>query len=113
VDQIAIGNRATVRGFDGDSVLLAESGWYLRNEVSTPCSLAGAEGAVYVGLDYGRVWGPSEVLLLGHKLAGMALGWRGRVHALQFDFALARPIVKPDGFLTHETWLYASGAYVF
>lgn len=36
VDQLAIGNRSTVRGFDGDAVLLAESGWTLRNELSTP-----------------------------------------------------------------------------
>jgi hemolysin activation/secretion protein len=34
VDQFAIGCRCSVRGFDGDSVLLAESGFYLRNELS-------------------------------------------------------------------------------
>lgn len=32
-DRFAIGNRYTVRGFDGENQLLAESGWLVRNDL--------------------------------------------------------------------------------
>ena len=101
VDQIAIGNRFTVRGFDGDSVLLAESGYYLRNEFSTAVALAaGVDSAAFVGVDFGRVWGPSSANLVGDKLAGAAAGLRGKWKNLQFDLALGTPLYKPAGFRT-------------
>jgi hemolysin activation/secretion protein len=113
VDQIAIGNRNSVRGFDGDNVLLAESGWFLRNELSTPLQVGGVEASMYAGLDYGRVWGPSDVNLLGHNLAGAALGLRAKWKTLQFDLALATPLVMPEGFKTARTNLYASATCAF
>jgi hemolysin activation/secretion protein len=114
VDQLAIGNRSTVRGFDGDSVLLAENGWTLRNELSTPLQLLeGIESQLYVGLDAGRVWGPSGANLLGHTLVGAALGVRGRCKAVQFDLALAGPISIPEGFMTGRLNVYASATYGF
>jgi hemolysin activation/secretion protein len=109
IDQIGIGGRASVRGFDGDSVLLAESGWVLRNELSTPLALpAGLNGSAYLALDAGHVWGPSRAQLIGDKLAGTALGLRGRWKALQFDLALAAPLHKPHGFQTRAWSPYLS-----
>ena len=113
IDQIAIGSRASVRGFDGDAVLIAESGWTVRNEVSTPIAYAGAQGALYLGLDFGRVWGPSAALLPGHRLAGAVLGLRGGWKAVQFDLALATPLDKPEGFKTGRFNPYASLSWVF
>ena len=113
IDQIAIGNRSTVRGFDGDSVLLAENGWYGRNELSTPVPFGSAQGALYVGLDYGQVRGPSDILLLGHGLGGAVVGWRGKFKALQCDLAIAAPLSMPEGFKTAGSTLYASGTYAF
>lgn len=114
VDQLAIGNRSTVRGFDGDSVLLAENGWTLRNELSTPLQLfEGIESQFYAGLDAGRVWGPSGANLLGHTLVGAAIGMRGRFKAVQFDLALAGPISMPEGFMTGRLNVYASATYGF
>ena len=75
VDQIAIGGRSSVRGFDGDAVLLAENGVVLRNELNTPVKLwDGLDTAALFAIDYGRVWGPSDILLTGRKLVGLALG---------------------------------------
>jgi hemolysin activation/secretion protein len=108
IDQIAIGNRSSVRGFDGDAVLLAESGWTLRNELSTPLHAGPVDATVYAGLDYGRVWGPSSADLPGHNLAGAALGLRGRWKAFQADLALAAPLVKPEGFKTASVDAYLS-----
>lgn len=109
VDQIAIGNRFAVRGFDGDSVLLAESGYFVRNEWSTPVKLLeGVGSVVFAGIDFGRVWGPSASALVGDKLAGAALGMRGQWQQLQFDLALGTPLYKPEGFRTRRWNPYLS-----
>jgi hemolysin activation/secretion protein len=71
------------------------------------------DASLYFGLDGGRVWGPSDVNLAGHYLAGAALGVRGRWRVLQFDLALAAPIVKPPGFKTSRLTPYASATYAF
>lgn len=114
IDQIAIGNRFTVRGFDGKSVLLAESGAFLRTELSTPIRVVNdVESAAFVGIDAGRVWGASAGNLIGQKLAGAAFGVRGKWHALQFDLALATPLYKPAGFRTASRNLYLSATYAF
>ena len=113
IDQIGIGTRGTVRGFDGSSVLLAENGWFQRNELSTPLPIPGIDLSLYSGVDLGRVWGPSDINLRGRRLAGAALGVRGKWQAMQFDFALAGPIVKPDGFKTQRLSAYLSATCVF
>jgi hemolysin activation/secretion protein len=100
-DQIAIGNRSTVRGFDGDSVLLAESGYVLRNELALPVQwFDGAELQIYTGIDAGRVWGAGAAALIGDRLAGAALGIRGKWQAVQCDLSYGTPLYKPAGFRT-------------
>lgn len=56
-DQLSIGGRYSVRGFDGTSVLSGDSGLLLRNEIST--LLAQGPYSLYMGLDWGRVSGQS------------------------------------------------------
>jgi len=109
VDQMAIGGRSSVRGFDGDAVLLAENGVTLRNEITTPVKLwSGMDTTALLAIDYGRVWGPSDILLTGKKLAGLALGLKGRRGATQFEVTLATPLAKPEGFATRDLSLYLS-----
>ena len=97
-DRFAIGGRYTVRGFDGESSLSAERGWLFRNELSGALGASGQEA--YVGLDYGRVGGPSSEFLLGKSLAGAVLGVRGAVKSFQYDLFLGKPVSKPAGFQT-------------
>jgi hemolysin activation/secretion protein len=115
IDQIAIGGRGSVRGFDGDAVLLAENGWIWRNEFATPVALADAmrHGAMFVALDMGRVWGPSDINLVGNKLAGAGVGLRGDISNLQFQLTLATPLRRPEGFRTRRWSAYASLSYAF
>jgi hemolysin activation/secretion protein len=114
IDQIGIGGAGSVRGFDGNAVLLAENGWTLRNELSMALAGSGAwKGIAYVALDMGRVWGPSDEVLVGKKLAGMAIGLRAKVNGLQFDAALGTPLYKPDGFQTRRFTPYVSVTYGF
>jgi hemolysin activation/secretion protein len=114
VDQIAIGGRYSVRGFDGDGVLLAENGFYLRNDLFMPIKLAdGVDSQLYFGVDIGRIWGPSDINLVGNKLAGAVIGLRAKWQALQLDFALATPLYKPAGFQTSHVNPYVSLTYAF
>jgi len=96
-DFLSIGNRYTVRGFDGEQTLAAENGWYVRNEFSIPVNKA---TEAYIGLDYGRVYGPSSQGLLGKEVAGTALGLRGGDKQLQYDVFVSVPIYKPTGYQT-------------
>jgi hemolysin activation/secretion protein len=109
VDQISIGARSSVRGFDGDAVLLAENGVVLRNEFTTPVKLwDGLDTIALLAIDCGRVWGPSDILLAGKKLVGLALGLKGRWRATQFDATLATPLYRPEGFTSRRLSLYFS-----
>ncbi|MFM6985142.1 MAG: ShlB/FhaC/HecB family hemolysin secretion/activation protein [Hydrogenophaga sp.] len=100
-DRFSIGGRYTVRGFDGASALSAERGWLLRNEVSTVLLLP--DQHIYLALDHGHVAGPSAKNLLGNNLTGWALGWRGKVGALNYDVFVGAPVRKPQGFRTANT----------
>ena len=61
--------------------------------------------ALYVGLDYGRVQGPSTQGLVGTQLAGAVIGMRGGVGSSKFggvsyDAFLGMPVYKPEQFHT-------------
>lgn len=96
-DYMSIGNRYTVRGFDGEYTLSAENGWFIRNEWSMPVA-QGKEA--YVGIDYGQVSGAGTQWLPGKKLAGAALGIRGSEGSLYYDIFTSWPLYKPEGYQT-------------
>jgi hemolysin activation/secretion protein len=74
-DQMSIGGRYSVRGFDGEQVLMGENGFTWRNEISSPVRwLENVHTSFFLGGDVGRVWGPSDIRLVGNKLVGMAVG---------------------------------------
>ncbi len=89
---LSIGNRYTVRGFDGDHTLAAERGWYLRNELSLPTGAT----EVYFGLDCGAISGPSARDLPGRSLAGAVVGVRGMAHNTAYDLFIGWPLRKPS-----------------
>lgn len=100
-DRFSIGGRYTVRGFDGESVLMAERGFLIRNDLSVPFGESGQEG--YVGLDHGRVGGRSADLLVGRNLTGAVVGVRGTWKNLAYDVFAGKPVSKPKGFQTDHT----------
>lgn len=94
-----IGNRWTVRGFDGENSLGAEKGYFLRNELGIP--IRDTSHSAYVGFDFGEVFGPSVQNLVGNKLAGFAVGLRGAVvRALTYDVFAGWSVYRPQGFRT-------------
>ncbi|MDR6888582.1 hemolysin activation/secretion protein [Variovorax sp. 3319] len=100
-DRFSIGGRYTVRGFDGETSLMGERGWLIRNDVGWAMGQSGAE--LYVGADYGHVGGRSTVDLLGRSLAGAVIGVRGQWSKLSYDFFMGAPISKPEGYRTART----------
>ncbi|MFS8975398.1 ShlB/FhaC/HecB family hemolysin secretion/activation protein [Cupriavidus necator] len=104
IDLLTIGSRYTVRGFDGENLLAGERGFYWRNELQAP--LGGSGQALYAGLDYGRVFGPTTAALAGTQLAGAVIGLRGglgsRIGAVSYDLFVGTPIYKPTAFHTAE-----------
>nr|WP_313688330.1 ShlB/FhaC/HecB family hemolysin secretion/activation protein [Pantoea sp.] len=100
-DQLAIGNRWTVRGFDGERMLSASHGWYVQNTLAWRTPLPDQE--FYLGADYGEVGGFSDgSTLLGQHLAGGVAGLRGTIAALHasYDVFSGIPLSKPQGFKT-------------
>ncbi|RQR36340.1 MULTISPECIES: ShlB/FhaC/HecB family hemolysin secretion/activation protein [unclassified Burkholderia] len=107
IDDLTIGSRYTVRGFDGETMLAAARGFYWRNELQMPIGQTGQ--AIYAGLDYGRVWGPQPVALVGTQLAGAVIGVKGsigtRFGAYGYDLFAGTPVYKPTGFPTARVTL--------
>lgn len=99
-DEFAIGNRWTVRGFDGERTLSASRGWTLQNTLAWQTPLPNQE--LYLGVDYGEVGGNSATQggPLGRHLAGGVVGLRGAILAanLSYDLFAGEPLSKPDGF---------------
>jgi len=102
-DRFSIGGRYTVRGFDGETSLMGERGWLIRNDIGWAMGQSGAE--LYVGADYGHVGGRSTVDLLGRSLAGAVVGVRGQWSKLSYDFFVGAPISKPQGYRTAKVTL--------
>jgi hemolysin activation/secretion protein len=97
-DFLSIGNRFTVRGFDGEETLSAQQGWYVRNDLGIPIGKSGLEA--YTGLDFGAVYGPSASALPGQYLCGAVFGLRSGSKNIHYDTFVGWPLIKPAGFET-------------
>ncbi len=112
VDSFSIGNRYTVRGFDGEQTLAAEKGWYMRNELAFVLDGRGRE--LYLGLDGGEVAGPGSVNLAGRQLIGATLGLRGNMHQGGYlDVFVGWALKKPDGFTSENPTFGFQYSYQF
>lgn len=100
-DRFSIGGRYTVRGFDGENVLMADRGWLIRNDLALPLGDSGQE--LYWGVDYGHVGGSHSEKMLGNHLSGTVLGLRGAYKRVSYDAFVGTPLYKPNGFTTSNT----------
>lgn len=103
-----IGGRYSVRGFDGEQTLSAETGGYWRNELgiglpATPHLPGNHE--TYFALDAGRIAGEQSRGLPHKNLIGTALGVRGSIDlakrfSVSYDLNAGAPLSKPDNLTT-------------
>jgi hemolysin activation/secretion protein len=99
-EYFAIGSRYTVRGFDGNTMLAAEKGVFMRNDLEIPLAHFGQ--ALYFGIDGGEVFGPEANNLLGRRLAGAVVGLRGSAFKhVSYDVFIGGPLYQPDRFPNH------------
>jgi hemolysin activation/secretion protein len=97
-EEFSIGNRWTVRGFDGERALSAGRGWFVRNDLGWSTPVPGME--FYLGADYGEVGGNGATMRIGNHLAGGAAGLRGSAFGVGYDVFAGVPFSRPDGFQT-------------
>jgi hemolysin activation/secretion protein len=96
-EMFLIGNRWTVRGFDGNLTLAGEKGALSRNELETGLGPSWLMG--FVALDGGRVYGPSTQGLLGKSLMGGVFGLRAAPFpGLSGEAFLGGPLAQPEKF---------------
>jgi len=94
-DRFAIGSRHSVRGFGGELLLSGDRGVYWRNELHLV--LPGPLHP-YLGLDAGRVDGPSANDLPGRHLVGAAFGLQWRWKTTWIDAWAARAMDRPASY---------------
>lgn len=111
MEQFSIGSRTTVRGFDGETMLAAERGFFVRNDIELPLGVSGR--SLYTGLDYGQLSGASARHLPGSRLAGAVVGLRGSAGGLSYDLFAGRPLHQPAGFGTRKPVFGFNLAYQF
>ncbi|TNH08346.1 ShlB/FhaC/HecB family hemolysin secretion/activation protein [Testudinibacter sp. TR-2022] len=110
-DRFSIGGRYTVRGFDGELTLSGDRGWLWRNELAWNVMASGHE--LYLALDKGVIRGRGTEQLLGRHLVGSALGLRGNLWGLNYDYFVGTPIHKPQGFRTSHVTTGFNLSYQF
>ena len=96
-NQFNIGNRWTVRGFDGERTLSGNQGWYWRNDFIW--DMPAPERQLYLGIDVGRITG-TEQYGNGKVMSGATVGIRGSIISTQYDLFIGTPLIKPNGFHT-------------
>ena len=110
-DKLSIGGRYTVRGFDGELSLSGEKGWLWRNELGWNIANKGHE--LYLGIDRGKVHSSQEELQIGDSLMGGAIGLRGKLWGINYDYFVGVPIKKPEGFRTSHVTTGFNVSYRF
>ena len=108
-EYLQIGGRYSVRGFDGNRSLAAQSGWTWRNEFATGL-FAGSE--TYVALDAGQVSG-DPASARGRTLIGSAYGIRGGYRGLGYDVSVGVSLLRPDTIQTGTPSLNVQMTYRF
>ena len=110
-DKLSIGGRYTVRGFDGELSLSGEKGWLWRNELAWNIANKGHE--LYLGIDRGKVHSSQEEFQIGSSLMGGAIGLRGKLWGINYDYFVGVPIKKPEGFRTSHVTTGFNVSYRF
>jgi hemolysin activation/secretion protein len=100
-DRFSIGGRYTVRGFDGETILAAERGWLIRNDLGLALGDSGQQ--IYIGLDHGEVGGQTAKLLLGRRLTGGVVGFRGAWKGFYYDTFIGKSLEAPKYFPTRSS----------
>ncbi|MBZ7675353.1 ShlB/FhaC/HecB family hemolysin secretion/activation protein [Klebsiella grimontii] len=94
-DQLTIGDRWSVRGFDDSGGIYGNKGFYIQNTLNFVTGYRNI--TPYIGLDYGQIIGKVPVQEIeSKKIMGGITGLKGAVYGLEYDLSLSSPFVYPD-----------------
>lgn len=95
-DQLTLGSRWSVRGFEYSGGINGNKGFYVKNNVNVMTGISNLEW--YVGVDYGQLWGDASPAgtYSDTKLMGAATGVKGSIKGLSYDVSVSTPIFYPD-----------------
>ncbi|OPH33761.1 ShlB/FhaC/HecB family hemolysin secretion/activation protein [Moraxella atlantae] len=96
-DRFSIGSRYTVRGFDGESMLLGEKGLTIQQELGWQIPKLPIANQLYMGIDQGWVGGESTKYLADKSLTGAVLGLRLFSQNFTLDGFISKPLDAPNG----------------
>ena len=101
IDRFIIGGRYSVRGYTGDQALSGDNGVVWRNDLGM--YLGNTQHQVYLGADFGWVWGQQTFDVPGNFLSGVALGLKGELgNNVNYDLFVSAPISRPNNFDTED-----------
>lgn len=114
-----LGGQGSIRGFR-DETILAESGWYLRNDLAFPLGnfasqTAGlfAETSLFVAYDVGSGFGPFREENQKGLLQGTAGGFRFAKGKLNGELSVGLPLEAPEFIKSRDPIIYGSLTCVF
>jgi hemolysin activation/secretion protein len=110
-DYFALGGRYSIRGTDGIMSLASDRGWFIRNDVSW--TVPSTQTQFYFAYDLGHVSGHNLANLVGDRLSGAALGYKGKVRGFNFDVTYGIRVKAPPGFKSAAHALTAQISYDF
>ena len=96
-EQIGIGGPYSVRGFENESQISGNKGFYLRNELAMHKAYAKGIVSPYLALDYGVVSHNEESY--GGHIVGAAIGSRFHVGAWSLDVFRSLPVIDSNEIL--------------
>lgn len=97
-DQITVGDRWSVRGFENSYGLTGNSGFYLQNTFYRPVGIANA--SLYLGMDFGQV--KEDGYYGDETIIGGAIGIEGNIKSLGYDFSITAPLKYPGDMVVNE-----------
>ncbi|WP_267525203.1 ShlB/FhaC/HecB family hemolysin secretion/activation protein [Campylobacter sp. MG1] len=114
-DKISIGGVYSVRGFDGEMSLIGQKGFYIKNTLSYNYH---KNNYFYLAFDGGIVYDSNSNYNGKNKLLGAGLGFKGNISSnyyggLSYDFLIAKPLKKPNFFLSKSPVFNFSLTYYF
>lgn len=92
-DQITIGDRSNIRGFENSNVIYGDNGLYVQNTINFITGLSNIEW--YVGNDYGAIFHHHNGQE-NKNLVGATTGLKGNITSLGYDVSLSKPLIYPS-----------------
>ncbi|MGE5987939.1 ShlB/FhaC/HecB family hemolysin secretion/activation protein [Klebsiella michiganensis] len=94
-DQLTIGDRWSVRGFEDSGGIYGNKGFYIQNTLNLNTGFKNI--TPYFGIDYGQIMGKAPAQDLdSQKIGGGITGVKGGIYGMEYDLSLSSPFIHPD-----------------